>query len=786
MREEWVARGEVVPELEPLECRLELQEHVLSAVRALPEPQRTAIFLRYFEDLAPAEIASRMGLPLPTVKTRLARGKQLLRERLDREQGGDRRAWLAPLLPGALTSKRWTWMALGGTMSTKTKVVAVLGAVALASIWIWPEVSPGGGQAESIPSRVGLLGVASLQGETEPLAQVESSPADRTGVAPASAELEAAPGAAAKPPAEIVPTEIRGLVIDVDSWPIAGVRVLMKTQSRAVGEVQPTGLEAISGADGRFRFEQLSERGGVFVSDPHWVGVAWSLADPGREAVLVVAPPIERRGRVVDTDGLPIEDALVNIFLPEDFRRRFSVAMDGTIDSVNTVHTDDQGQFLFEQAAQVEGMRISIAAEGYVSAHFELPFHPQDDLWVQLERLQEEPLDAVRGTVVDATDEPVADALVSFGSQAGRTGEDGRFELALTEETLRDDRLSRWGNGEVRVLRAVAEGFLPASIELGKTTHLGMRAWPREVTLRLGEAALSLEGQVVNERGGPLDGMLCYLGNVTWFSGENNGQTLESVIFGKPGTRWIWTKSDEAGRFQLDGLLDRPYSVVVTDPTTLVQVHVEGVHPRDGLARVVLDTSAVWETVKGRVLDRRGQPVAGAQIHRCCDSSDIYHQDQYVRTSTVRGREVAITDELGQFVLPSVPKRWVYLRVEGSDVEGQSFFHREGERIGDQQASVIENLDLEVDLRTRIQVVLQNPDRADWLAVLNAAGEPLRLYRYRGKRGKGEHGLAILDGRSEVVSVATEAAQLVLYSQGELVEELPLELVVGEVNLVQP
>ena len=56
--------------------------------------------LRYHADLSPTAIAAELGVPLPTVKARLARALQLLRADLDaRHGGGQWRALLLPLLP---------------------------------------------------------------------------------------------------------------------------------------------------------------------------------------------------------------------------------------------------------------------------------------------------------------------------------------------------------------------------------------------------------------------------------------------------------------------------------------------------------------------------------------------------------------------------------------------------------------------------------------------------------------------------------------------------------------
>jgi RNA polymerase sigma-70 factor, ECF subfamily len=58
-----------------VEARLE------ELLRALPEPMRVAVVLRYQEEMLPDEIATLLSQPVATVKSNLQRGLQLLRRK---------------------------------------------------------------------------------------------------------------------------------------------------------------------------------------------------------------------------------------------------------------------------------------------------------------------------------------------------------------------------------------------------------------------------------------------------------------------------------------------------------------------------------------------------------------------------------------------------------------------------------------------------------------------------------------------------------------------------------
>ena len=63
---------------EELRARVELE------LKSVPEPYRTAVILRDIEELSYEQLAEVMNVSLGTVKSRLVRGRNALRKRLER------------------------------------------------------------------------------------------------------------------------------------------------------------------------------------------------------------------------------------------------------------------------------------------------------------------------------------------------------------------------------------------------------------------------------------------------------------------------------------------------------------------------------------------------------------------------------------------------------------------------------------------------------------------------------------------------------------------------------
>ena len=82
-RAEACVGGEVDPATMPIqEDQLQWRD-LMSALNSLPDDQRTALLLVSIEELSYAEVAHVLGVPIGTVMSRLARGRERLRQLTD-------------------------------------------------------------------------------------------------------------------------------------------------------------------------------------------------------------------------------------------------------------------------------------------------------------------------------------------------------------------------------------------------------------------------------------------------------------------------------------------------------------------------------------------------------------------------------------------------------------------------------------------------------------------------------------------------------------------------------
>lgn len=66
----------------------ETQEQIRKAISTLPEKYKSVVILRYLHDMSLQEISDVLNMPVTTVKTRVHRGREYLRKKLEPEFGG--------------------------------------------------------------------------------------------------------------------------------------------------------------------------------------------------------------------------------------------------------------------------------------------------------------------------------------------------------------------------------------------------------------------------------------------------------------------------------------------------------------------------------------------------------------------------------------------------------------------------------------------------------------------------------------------------------------------------
>lgn len=111
--------------------------NLVEAVLALDEPYRTTVLLRFFEQRSYRDIARRTKVTTATVNSRLTRGLERLRRRLDREHGGDRQSWVSILVPLAKGSAGLPFTIPGASIMTTSLTLGLVTVAAATTFVVW-------------------------------------------------------------------------------------------------------------------------------------------------------------------------------------------------------------------------------------------------------------------------------------------------------------------------------------------------------------------------------------------------------------------------------------------------------------------------------------------------------------------------------------------------------------------------------------------------------------------------------------------------------------------------
>ncbi|MEO1697295.1 MAG: sigma-70 family RNA polymerase sigma factor [Planctomycetota bacterium] len=608
-------RAEATLEAEPAAGRdtadvaasLEAERLLVASLGALEEPFRTAVYLRYREDLAPAEIAERTDVALNTVRSRLRRGLARLRERLEEDLGGAERtrAALLPLAfgarPDAPEGPLGSFLALPKLAVALALVVLGIGAYAL----YVPSESSGASDEPAIAraSSVTVAGPASVD--------PASSATSREGaVLEGDTTARSAPSAASTL-----------LVRVVDESGVAAPDVGVHLSGDIVSTRYFTPREGRTDVNGEARFDGLPG-GTYFVQSPGSERAKRAEVDGSVDAeiTLELRRPLRVTGVVRDEDGRAVAGASLHAW------SRVNLAA-----ALHLGRADAAGRF---------DVRVHGGADLFATSEGHAPMPP-----VRASRLEEVAPGELRadlrvrrvngvlaGRVVDGAGAPVPDALLDVSADANpepygrhdvrtsvRTDSYGRFSLEQGFAVGDEARLEIFATGFAPVYRRVEieDAGSGTGIEIEMTT--GRRLMGRAL-LEDGTPAVDATARaVLGARG--------FMGDM--FVG-------------------VWRprlRTDADGRFVLEDAPSGPFTVVVEHaPEGRAQRASHPVledAPLEGEVAIELSSRP---SVRGRVVDENGAPLAGLRVQAKNEGRGIGRTHRYG----------AWTDDDGRFELTSL------------------------------------------------------------------------------------------------------------------------------------
>ncbi len=764
-------------------ARLELQETVATAVRALEEPYRTAIVLRFLDGQPPRRIAAQLGVPIKTVKSRLERGLAKLRSRLDKEYGGDRGVWTSALLALPLPSLTTGILTGVNAMGFAAKVGAsagVIAAVIVGSLY-WNESRTAEVERSIEAHQPALLPELSEEVPVEDLAAVDYSGREQQ-------------GSPQEDPIAVEPSwTYVGLVVDTQGLPLSGVDVGLRRE--ATKDVGWIGSPVKSGQDGSVVFVLDEEQDDevynrlVFDSvDPSWVAVRREVAqhrleardDPGAAAPrrLVVARARRVEGQVLDESGMPLANVQLCVELPLGLRRSLESGTDAATTPTWEQESDSQGNFTFGALPALTAFPLLSKLGGFSPREDELPDADITDLSIVLTRLSAGQ-DVAWGRVLGPDGLPYAGALVSAGGESMHSEDSGWFAVPIVPE---NDWRSSWGKPSVR---AVAKGLLPAEVELD--TSLEVQPF---LELHLKGASLAISGSV---HGIPTlaEGERRSRSIYVWANGiapfgmatvsRPGGVGYQKFTFLEEQlaeTRSILGAAsslvDQAGQFRIDGLRDKSYSLFVFDSATLALSGPFEVQAGSTAIELLLRDDSVPLEIRGRVLDRQGNPVEGVSV----SASRELEVDSY----THPGGPSARTDDNGRFSLGELSFDSLQLYVRDnrrdSDLAERGFSFERGD--------VGVELQLVVGRRCRLRFTTNDSllkEASFWIE--NEDGEQLSLEQVDGNTSRLSGQFSLAEGNSGIIHVEDAAREFVIEVESGDLLRIPIELKPGILNEVQ-
>ena len=357
------------PSTSDLLTRAETAARLAAAARDLSEPQRRTVLLHFLEGLSIKEIARHEGRPEDTVRWRLRRGLEQLRERLVERSGHDWEWWTAALAPLARPSFPAA-PAVAGTflLVTAMKWSAIAAAAILALTFAWPpwgSSRPAGSEDLVRISDEGRVADATDEETDEDVLMVEprvtAGDSDRSSAG--SVEVSATPAG---------PGFLNGHVVNEAGLPIGGATIsLTRDDVQYSPSRRGRVTRTISRADGTFSFDEEAVPRPLLTTDSRVTlnaiangyqreVVADALRERPEEGWRVVLGRGNRlQGRVLDPEGQPVPGLDLVAFRTgmrvdhmSSTRRRqrvdFARLVSGNEDHLCTATTSRDGSVTFE------------------------------------------------------------------------------------------------------------------------------------------------------------------------------------------------------------------------------------------------------------------------------------------------------------------------------------------------------------------------------------------------------------------------------------------------------
>jgi RNA polymerase sigma-70 factor (ECF subfamily) len=775
-RERAAAREDVLPSADESLDAIARQKMLMGAVLDLDEPYRSVIVRRYFDDVPPRDIASELGLPVKTVKTRLARALEKLRERLDREHGSDRGAWMALFVPWIQTHGP----AAAGGLLMNAKIKAAI-ALAIAAGTIAAVVHFTSLDTPTAESDATSLAAASTLEAPEPISKPElveeaTSPVERTAVsAPTQTET---PAPAPVPPAK----SVRGRVIDITGAPVASIDVFGSNSVPPSFRDKPA--LARTGPTGEFEFVDSKNVFQLSAENDAWTTVLHPRLEAShheRRALIVVGPRITVAGRVLDESRRPIVGADVWTSIDDKLRASMGAILDTSSGTSRDARTDAEGRFELGDLPACPG-RLTVRSSGYALESIEMPDHTTLDLEIVMKH-PENPHVIVRGIVLEPDGRPADGALVSHGAAIETTGPDGRFEfdfaLAIGGDIAGKNEANEWmPKSDYSKIHAIKSGFAPAREDLPDRASLQALSKPFDITLMLGAKPLSIRGRVVDAHDKPVAGALVWIKDGTPFGSfvqkEGDVMMAQNVTVEEAFRSQMHTPevtADAEGRFEIDNVLDREYVLIAVDPNSASFGRREHATPGDAPIAIVIPDDPSVQRVAGRVVSHSGRAIAGVHV-RLGRRSDSDTPTQW--------RLSRVSDKDGRFDFGSVAADGLRFQLTSKAIA--FVFDYEVPR-----DSKFAELELPVSLQCHVQADLgERKDIADYFAVLDKDGNELTMLCWRGSMALVEQRPFIRDGRSEVLAVEEIGTEVVFYKGEVEMTRVPIVLQPGELVTVRP